>query len=118
MGQVQRSLKRSERSGTDLELFFPVPHNTRAKEHGEKCSGARSKADKRKYFFTQHTITLWNLLPQDVMEAKSINEFKKRIRQIHATSGSGSLSTADYQELGGYAGGRITLYSPASDIPS
>ena len=73
----QRNLKRSERSGMDLELFFPVPHNTRVKEHGEKCSGDGSKADKRKYFFTQHIITLWNLLPQDVMEAKSIKEFKK-----------------------------------------
>lgn len=62
----------------DLGLFFPVPQNVRVKEHGEKCSGAGSKADKRKYFFTQHIITLWNVLPQDVMEAKSINEFKKK----------------------------------------
>lgn len=62
----------------DLELFFPVSRNTRVKEHREKCSEAGSKADKRKYFFTQHIITLWNLLPQDVTEAKSINEFKKK----------------------------------------
>lgn len=93
----------------------------RMKEHGERNSGARSKADKRKYIFTQHIITLWNLLPQDVREAKSINELKKgkkKIRQIHVTSGSGSLPTGVYREPGGDAGGRITLYSPSSDIPS
>lgn len=30
-----------------------------------------------------HVIKLWNSLPQDVAEAKNINEFKKKIRQIH-----------------------------------
>lgn len=59
----------------DLALFLPLPHNIRTKERGERYSGARSKVDKRKYIFTQHVITLWNLLPQDVREAKSINEF-------------------------------------------
>lgn len=50
-----------------------------------------------------------------------MNEGKKKtkgITQIHATSGLGSHSTADYQEPGGNARGRITLYSPSSDIPS
>lgn len=49
-----------------------------------------------------------------------MNEEKKTkgITQIHATSGLGSPSAADYQELGGNAGGRITLYSPSSNTPS
>lgn len=55
------------------------------------------------------------------MQAKSINEWEKKskgITQIHATSGLGSPSTADYQELGGNARGRIPAYSLSSDIPS
>lgn len=39
---------------------------------------AASKADRRKRFLTQHIIIFCNLLPQDVMEAKSINEFKEK----------------------------------------
>lgn len=68
----------------DLALF--LPHNMRMKERGERNSGARSKVDKRKYIFTQHIITLWNLLPQDVREAKSINELKKRKKKNQTNS--------------------------------
>lgn len=41
------------------------------------------RTNKRKYFFTQHVITFWNSLPQDVVMAKSINGVKEEIRQIH-----------------------------------
>lgn len=42
-----------------------------------KLSGSRFKTNKRKYSFTKHIIKLWNSLPQDAIEAKNINEFKK-----------------------------------------
>lgn len=42
-----------------------------------KLSGSRYKTNKRKSTFTNHIIILWNSLPQDAMEAKNINEFKK-----------------------------------------
>ena len=42
-----------------------------------KLSCSRFKTNKRKYSFTKHIIKLWNSLPQDAMEAKTINEFKK-----------------------------------------
>jgi len=31
------------------------------------------RTNKRKYFFTQHIITFWNSLTQDVVKAKSMN---------------------------------------------
>jgi len=37
---------------------------------------SRFRTNKRKYFFKQPVIKLWNLLLQDVMEAESINELK------------------------------------------
>lgn len=44
-------------------------------EHIMKLSG-RFRTNRRKYFFKQPIIKLWNLLLQDVMEAESINELK------------------------------------------
>lgn len=44
-------------------------------EHIMKLSG-RFRTNRRKYFFNQPIIKLWNLLLQDVMEAESINELK------------------------------------------
>lgn len=42
-----------------------------------KLSGSRFKTNKRKYSVTKQIIKLWNSLPQDAMEAKNVNEFKK-----------------------------------------
>lgn len=82
LGQIKTEKSEEVKSSlvwtwNSFSLFFTT------QEHGEKCSGPRSEADKRKYFFTQHIITLWNLLPQDVMEAKSINEWEKNQKGLH-----------------------------------
>ena len=33
--------------------------------------------DKRKYFFTQHVVSLWNSLSQDVVIASGLDAFKR-----------------------------------------
>ena len=35
----------------------------------------RVKTDKIKYFFTQHVVSLWNSLPQDVVMASGLEAF-------------------------------------------
>lgn len=37
------------------------------------------RTDKRKWYLTQHTTNLWNPLPQDVIMAMSVDDFKKGI---------------------------------------
>lgn len=81
MGQIKTEKSEEVRRGlvwtwNSFSLFFTT------QEHGEKYSGARSEADKRKYFFTQHIITFWNSLPQDVVKAKALMELKKRLENF------------------------------------
>ena len=35
------------------------------------------RTDKRKYFFTQRAVSLWNSLPQDVVIASDLDAFKR-----------------------------------------
>jgi len=38
----------------------------------------RASLDVRKFFFSQRVVNEWNLLPQDVVDATSVNQFKNR----------------------------------------
>ena len=42
-----------------------------------KLMGGRSRKNKRKDFFKQHILTLWNSLPQDVVMAINLDGFKR-----------------------------------------
>ena len=43
-----------------------------------KIEKNRSKSNIRKYFFSQRVVNEWNKLPENVIEAESINSFKNR----------------------------------------
>jgi len=44
-----------------------------------KLSKQRASLDVRKFFFSQRVVKEWNLLPQDVVDATSVNQFKNRL---------------------------------------
>ena len=44
-----------------------------------KLIGGRSRTNKRKDFFIQHIVKLWNSLPQDVVIATNLDGSKKGV---------------------------------------
>lgn len=51
----------------ETEHGFTISLSTR--RHAMKSLGSQFKTNKRKFFLRQHTVILWNSLPQDVVEA-------------------------------------------------
>lgn len=77
-----------------LLLGTPIVQGVIASEHSTEISIITQQSthfahnkyleiNERKYFFTQHVITAWNSLPQDVIKAKSINGVKEETRKNH-----------------------------------
>ena len=58
---------------------FFIDSNTGLRGHNFKFLKKRCRLDVRKYFFSQRIINSWNKLPQNVVEADSLNAFKNRL---------------------------------------
>ena len=61
----------------DRGKLFSLSRSTRTRGHPLRLSVGRVRTDKRKYFFTQHVVSLWNSLPQDVVMASGLDDFKR-----------------------------------------
>ena len=74
--QVFKMLKGFDK--VDYRKYFSIS-NTTTRGHLLKLHKSRSRLDLRKYFFSQRVVDMWNKLPEEVVESKSINEFKNRL---------------------------------------
>ena len=63
----------------DYRTFFNLNNSNRTRGHRYKLVKNRSRLDIRKYFFSQRIVDLWNKLPQGVVEATSVNQFKNKL---------------------------------------
>lgn len=61
----------------DQEVLFTLSHSMRTEGHSMTLKGDKFRTNTRKYFLTQFPVSQWNLLPQDIIETKSLAGFKK-----------------------------------------
>ena len=61
----------------DRNTFFKLKEGSRTRGH--KTALVKCKLDMRKYSFSQRVINEWNKLPNDCVNASSVNMFKHRI---------------------------------------
>jgi len=75
----------------DFGAFFELDNGGghALRGHNWKLKVNRCRLQVRRCFFSQKIISTWNKLPASVVEASSVNSFKKRLEQ-----GCGTISDA------------------------
>ena len=63
----------------DRNMFFKLKEGSRTRGHKAALIKEQCRLDMRKYSFSQRVINEWNKLPNDCVNASSVNMFKNRI---------------------------------------
>ena len=63
----------------DRNMFFKLKEGSRTRGHKAALVKEQCRLDMRKYSFSQKVINEWNKLPNDCVNASSVNMFKNRI---------------------------------------
>ena len=63
----------------DCNIFFEIKESKITRGHNFTLVKKQSRWDVRKFSFSQRTITVWNNLPAECVQASSVNMFNNRI---------------------------------------
>ena len=63
----------------DMNMFFKLKEGRRTRGHKAALVKEQCRLDMGKYFFSQRVINKWNKLPNDYVNASSVNMFKNKI---------------------------------------
>ena len=63
----------------DRNMVFKLKEASRTREHKTTLVKEHCRLDMRKYSFSQRVTNEWNKLPNDCVNAISVNMFKNRI---------------------------------------
>ena len=63
----------------DMNMFFKLKEGSRTRGHKAALVKEQCRLDMRKYSFSQRVINEWNKLPNNCVNASSVNMFKNRI---------------------------------------
>ena len=68
-------------------MFFKLKEGSRTRGHKAALVKEQCRLDTRKYSFSQRVIHEWNKLPNDCVNASSVNMFKNRIDRYMTRAG-------------------------------
>ena len=68
--------------GLEAEDFFEIGGALPTRDHCKEIFKPFCRLDIRKHFFSQRVIDEWNNLPTDIIESKTVNEFKNKIEPL------------------------------------
>ena len=63
----------------DRDMFFKFKEGSITRRHQTALAKDQCRLDMRKYCFSQRVINEWNKLPNDCVDASSLNMFKNKI---------------------------------------
>ena len=63
----------------DHNHILPLETDTKTRGHSFKLMKSRCRTVQRQNFFSQRVVDWWNALPEEVVQAPSVNSFKNRI---------------------------------------
>ena len=69
----------------DSQYLFPKVGESKTRGHRFKVRGERYKSVQRGNYFTQRVVSVWNKLPEVVVEAGTILSFKKHLDSYMGT---------------------------------
>ena len=69
----------------NFEEFFEFDKNSVTRGHNLKLKIARCNSDSRKYFFSIKIAPVWNSLPYDLVNCRSLGTFKRNLKQQDLT---------------------------------
>ena len=67
----------------DFNRFFEISNVEKTRGHSYKIAKKRCNGERRRNFFSQRVVNGWNRLPQDVVDAESVNCFKNRLDKLN-----------------------------------
>jgi len=67
----------------DFNNFFEYAHSTVTRGHSKKLYPRSSKTNRGLGFFALRIVNVWNILPEEVVSASSLNVFKQRLNQLN-----------------------------------
>jgi len=69
----------------DYRKFFSVRTGSKTRGHPLKLIVQPAQRDCRRYFFSNRVTNIWNSLPADVVMAKSVGTFKRKLSNVDLT---------------------------------
>ena len=69
--------------GLNKDMFFRIKNDSITRGHSLALVKSYSRLDIRKYTFSQRVVNDWNKLPEECINATSVNMFKNKIDQYY-----------------------------------